>query len=129
MDYDGFSLVSPDDIPFKHMVYLYKAHNVYQSHDDECFFDIIEQAKLGNGEFYIWDSGIFYIEYNNDAAHISLLGGESINDWCNSFEQFVKNLMKQKNIKTLTCIGRPSWGRIFKDLKPYGMLFQYNVNN
>lgn len=118
-----FILTDPGRLSFESLAYLQKAIEKNPLSGDPTIWDILDDCRKGDGEIYTFSKGAFYLEYHPKLINVALLGGDDIDEWKNEFSAFVKNIMKKKNIKHLSVIGRSAWHKIFKELKPIGMFY------
>lgn len=121
-----FILTQPDDLPFEALNYLQKAIDKTPGNDSNLR-EILEKARRNEGAVILIKSekllGAMYLELFPDLLNIVLLAGDNINDWKNALTDYLLNLAKERGINHGCVIGRQGWHKIFKNMKPIGMLY------
>ncbi len=70
--------------------------------------------------------GAIYLEFYPDILNVVLLGVRNISENKSYIDKFVKKTMTEHKIHNLSVISRVGWHRIFKDLRPIGMIYSYS---
>lgn len=121
-----FTLTDPDHLSFESLKYLSKGIDQSTLPESPSLWDILEDCRNGEGEIYTFYKGVCYLEFHPNLMNLAVLGGDDIKEWKQEFSDFIKRLMKERGIQYLSIIGRESWGRVFKELKPLATFYLYD---
>lgn len=114
--------------------FLYKASQDEAS--DITVQDALQMVAAGTAELYavnhneeLSGAALFMYGKSNKGAilDVAMLGGINIMKWADDIKQFAISKAQEHGCVSIWTIGRKGWGRVFKDMKPIGIVYELRV--
>lgn len=110
-----------DLLPFEAMKLLEDGcretdNNIWELLDSDGHFFVLHDEGV---------KGVLYFTIYQDILSLTLMACPNAMKYKELIPQFVKDLMKSLNIHAFCIVSRTGWNRLFKDLKPVGMIYTY----
>lgn len=116
----------PDNLPFEALALIKKGLTKAEGNLNE----ILEKSLTQNGNIFLLHDngvkGVLYFELCEEVLNLALMSCENTMNYKDLIAQFVKDLMKVLNVQNFCIVSRTGWNRLFKDLKPIGMIYTYS---